>query len=1033
MRADGRSRYLSRVVTIFRMATRRLYILGDVRAQVEAAWIPFANDRRHQLLAYLGFRRDWVGREQLAHLFWGDLPDKAARRNLRKLLFKIRSLEWLTDLEVSTDRLRWSPRTDTDDFMAVVERHDWAAALERYGGPLLGSMTAIGGYAFPDWLHLERERLSDLWRTLLFYRAQTLDSQGDSRRAQDLLARLLEQDGLDEAALRAYLATAYRSGQRRLALGAYATFAQRLRDDLDLEPTVETQQLRRAILNEDETVLEGAALWPSAAPPAITPAPHQRPSLPAATSFVGRTSELDAVEKLLAQQDCRLLTVTGPGGIGKSRLCLEAARRLEGNYPDGWAFVPLDALSEPERLPAAIAEALELPLEAADEPLEQLVRHLSDRHFLLLLDNFEHLVATSKLCSTLLLACPRLTLLVTSRERLHLEEEWLLPLDGLGYPGDRDAPLELAQTSDAVRLFVERAKRVRPDFALDDTLSHVLDIYRFVGGAPLGLELAAAWVRLMPSLEIARELAGNLDFLVSDVRTADERQHSLRAAFEHSWRLLAPQEQLALRGLSVFRGGFTLEAARRVAAAPLAILMALVDKSLLRVSDTGRYNRHPLIYQFTQEKLAEHPAEEAEVWSRHGDYLAALLQRIGQDMTRSQQARALRQLSEELENAKAAVRRAVALKRFREVGEVSVVLAGYFQSKSAPREGAGLFVGLGDQLAADTPAERLARGQVLTGWAACCYALSEYQQTAALAHEALDLLRPMRRPDTTLHPLTLLGASALQLGDYRVAKRNIVWSLEIARSLDHPSLATGTGNLAVIEDILGHYPEVERFYQEALLLARERQEPEATVNGLNNFGRFLLNIGKVSRSVELFDEALALAREHEVHRIVPPILSDLAITRFELGDLEGAEAYAAEALAAAERYQQEGIHNEVVTTLGRVARVRGSYRVAEERFQEALRWSWPRQRLRTVLAILNEMAELQADVGHSAAAAALLELVRDHPSTERVDRDRALRQLEALSDHSPPPDWSAVKAGAAVLDEVIATLLEPSASRIQGW
>ncbi len=291
----------------------------------------------------------------------------------------------------------------------------------------------------------------------------------------------------------------------------------------------------------------------------------------------------------------------------------------------------------------------------------------------------------------------------------------------------------------------------------------------------------------------------------------------------------------------------------------------------------------------------------------------------------------------------------------------------------------------------------------------------------------------MRRPDTTLHPLTLLGASALQLGDYRVAKHNIVWSLEIARSLDHPSLATGTGNLAVIEDILGHYPEAERLYQEALLLARERQEPEATVNGLNNFGRFLLNIGKVSRSVELFDEALALAREHEVHRIVPPILSDLAITRFELGDLEGAEAYAAEALAAAERYQQEGIHNEVVATLGRVARVRGSYRVAEERFREALRWSWPRQRLRTVLAILNEMAELQADVGHSAAAAALLELVRDHPSTERVDRDRALRQLEALSDHSPPPDRSAVKAGAAVLDEVIATLLEPSASRIQGW
>src|SRR5436305_4249715 len=296
------------------------------------------------------------------------------------------------------------------------------------------------------------------------------------------------------------------------------------------------------------------------------------------TSFVGRTSELEAIGRLLEDPACRLLTLVGPGGAGKTRLALEAAARRVDRYPHGVHFVPLASVSSPDFLAPALAESIQFAVDGAHSGFsaqEQLLDYLSERSTLLVLDNFEHLVEGSGLLGEVIERAPHVELLTTSRERLNVQSEWVFDVDGLGLAENGNG------SASAVRLFVERAKQVAPGFALDDA-SHALRVCRLVDGMPLGIELAASWVSVLSCAEIADEIEGNIDFLATSMRDVPERHRSLRAVIDQSWRLLTDEQRGAFSRVSVFRGSFDRSAAVAVTGADLRLLSEFVAKSLPR-------------------------------------------------------------------------------------------------------------------------------------------------------------------------------------------------------------------------------------------------------------------------------------------------------------------------------------------------------------------------------------------------------------------------------------------------------------------
>jgi predicted ATPase len=370
------------------------------------------------------------------------------------------------------------------------------------------------------------------------------------------------------------------------------------------------------------------------------------------TSFVGRASELEAIDRLLEDPGCRLLTLVGPGGAGKTRLALEAAARRVDRYPHGVHFVPLASVASPDFLAPALAESIQFAVDAAHSGFsaqDQLLDYLSERSTLLVLDNFEHLVEGSGFLNEVIERAGHVELLTTSRERLNVQSEWVFDVEGLGLAENGNG------SGSAVRLFVERATQVVPGFALDDAgYSQALRICRLVDGMPLGIELAASWASVLSCAEIADEIEGNIDFLATSMHDVPERHRSLRAAIDQSWRLLTDEQRSAFSRLSVCRGSFDRGAAVAVTGADLRLLSELVAKSLLRRPDFGRFELHELLRQYAAEQLRLSPGEEADARERHARHYAAMLLERQAALIGPELAVARDELRGELDNLRAA-------------------------------------------------------------------------------------------------------------------------------------------------------------------------------------------------------------------------------------------------------------------------------------------------------------------------------------------------------------------------------------------
>ncbi len=372
-----------------------------------------------------------------------------------------------------------------------------------------------------------------------------------------------------------------------------------------------------------------------------------------ATPFVGRVEELSSIAALLADPNCRLLTLVGSGGIGKTRIALQAVEQIAAHFAHGSYFVSLAPIAASDLVDLTLASSIGLLLHKSDSPRAQIIDYLCGRELLLILDNFEHLMGAVDFIMEILQSAPDVRLLVTSRERLNIREEWVLDIYGLDYP--QDEIIGAVEQYSAIQFFLKCASRVKPDFQLTESVQkNVIRICRLVEGVPLGIELAVSWVRTLSCQAIADEIERNLDFLTSSQRNMPEKHWSMRAVFDQSYHLLTEEQQQVFRKLSVFRGGFQREAAEAVANASLITLAALVDKSLLRISTDGRYDMHELLRQYGDDRLRATTIEMEQTRDFHCDYYADSLKQTWLRLTGKQIKIALTDIEIELDNIRAA-------------------------------------------------------------------------------------------------------------------------------------------------------------------------------------------------------------------------------------------------------------------------------------------------------------------------------------------------------------------------------------------
>jgi predicted ATPase len=713
-------------------------------------------------------------------------------------------------------------------------------------------------------------------------------------------------------------------------------------------------------------------------------------------SFIGRDLEMAKLARLLSTPDGRLLTLTGPGGIGKTRLAFEAARRFAPDFPDGVFFVLLGSLTSSALIPSTLADGLGMTLQGQTEPLSQVIRFIGRKRALVVLDNFEHLLDGAAYTLELLRACPQLHLLITSRARLGLEAEWLLPIDGLDYPSGTEVGPTEGLYFDAVQLFLERTRRVRPGFAPDpEDVPHLFEICHLLEGSPLGLELAAVWVRSLPLSAIAGEIGANLDFLSHAQPDRERRHHSLRAVFDQSWALLTLAEQEALRRLSVFAGGFRAEAARSVANVPLPILAALADKSLLRLSPSGRYLRQELLHRYMRERLAEHPNEQVEAEERHGRYFLRLLATRGDEIIGPKGKTALRTLDEDLENIRAAWRWAVERIQVEDLRQVMVQAAVFYDRRARFHEGFAAFAAISHKLHEDEPTHRITLGDALVRQAWFAMRLGRYAEARALAERGYALL-PAGSP-SAMHGLNALANIDERTGSYREAEGRFRQAIALARKHGFSTRqADLLVHLATVEAALGRYRDANGHAEEAISLYRRAEYPVGMVFGLLAQGNLALATDQLETPETIFRQGLNLARDLGVHQRVPGFLQGLAEVAYARGSLADALRFGEEGLALSRAGGDRSMEAASLYILSRASAALGAEREALEHLQRGLSLAWPTNETPRVLEGLVYLAELRIRQGQTDAAARLLVESVHHPAADHRLRTLASRLLDQL-------------------------------------
>lgn len=1059
------------------MAFLKLSLLGPLQIELDQKAIELPRRKVLALLVFVVCHRQLHRRDSLAALFWPESSQRAARAALRRELYTLTTTLGSDSFIIDREHIGIEPRvtieTDVDDFrelLALSRRQ-----MQPSGEPSPASITSLKkaielytndflhGFSLPDcpefdtWCRFEAEGLRHDCAEALITLVEWHQREAAYAHAIACARRWLALDAMHEPAHQALMRLYALNGQPAAATRQYEECRRVLHEDLDIAPTTETTALYDAIrrrqypsptelgVNRQERPSEPQISSPQTAqgqrdtgigaqvventPTLLSgdEGAQMRHNLPEQmTSFIGRQQEVTAIIELLAgQSECRLLTVLGPGGIGKTRLALQVAHTLLNDAsPAKWEaiyFAPLAGVTDLSDLMRALADALSFQFRGSDEPELQLASYLRAQKVLLVVDNFEHLLPGAERMSTLLQSAPGLTLLITSREALDLPEEWLYPLGGLSLPEPTATVADLANNS-AAQLFVARAQRVVRGFALSDqNAAPIVEVCRLVDGMPLGLELAAAWVTTLTVEEIAAEIASNIDILASEMRNIPARHRSLRAVFEQTWSRLSSRERLALRQLAVFRGGFTRHAAQTVVNAAITDIAALVEKSLIR-HEHGRYDLHELLRQFSFERLDDDERRAAQ--SGHSRYFGEQLATYATQIMRTDEHLMLQSLRAEIDNVQAAWRwltqHIPAIDTLEERNDLLQqlqqyvsVLAVYFDRNGLFHEGERTFAQalqtLGYLHSSTEPTLSLLL-QLQIEHALLRMSLGQYATVKTELLPWLSQLDAQAKPLPRANVLTCLGRAALRLGEFDAATAYLEEALLLYEQTDaREERADALIHMGIAQRRTQNRAASRVYYQQAIDIYTDVGYAIGIARCLNNMGSTYSAENEMTEAIELYEKAHAIAEENQDRRWMGITLSNMGSCYQTLGNYSASKRYYEEALHLFRIVDEKRWVMVSLAELSDTLIALDELATARHTLLESLTMGRAYQLTADLLFALSTTARLLKETAHYQQAVTITAHILDNKQWRGDARTRCEPLLETLATMLSPADFAAAQ------------------------
>ncbi|MBI5928039.1 MAG: tetratricopeptide repeat protein [Chloroflexi bacterium] len=859
-----------------------ILLFGPPIIRIESEVLKLDTRKAVGLLTYLAIKNQPVSRDTLCNLLWTDYEKRGAQSALRRTLSVLNkglNQEWLV-IQQNTISLKESPDlyVDVNSFRTLINTpecqhnsngvcelcyQNLSKAVEIYHDDFLAGFGLRDGVNFDNWQQLETDtlerQLEETLRKLISWHQATQEYE----KAIFYANRWLSLDPLNESSHYTLMQLYVLNRQRSAALKQYQICVEQLTTELGIEPLQETTDLFKAIQNDefplytDALVLEDVTKQASPAlsiKPTLTTLPHYN------TAFIGRERELDEIHQLLQSPSCRLLTLTGPGGIGKTRLAIQAAAQCSEAYGGEVYFVALADISTPDKLIACISMMLGISFYEGLYGETQLLDYLRHKKILLVLDGFESCINYSGLIAKILNTASYLKLIITSQVSLNLQGEWLFQVQGMTLPSKTH---DFIETAEANHLFFETAQRFQPNLKFNGCEAAVAEICYIVDGNPLALELAASLLSLMPCEEIAQEINRNLDLLQAPFRDVPTRHLSLKAVFEYAWNLLTPDEQKVLQRLAFFEGNFRRDAALQVANASTHQLKGLIEKSLLVTSEDKTYHIVGTIRRYAREKLAEQSSEEYQTAELHARYYANFLAQ--QNFSGLDYKSILQNILVDLSNILAGARWALSQHQWMMLDQYIENLYHFYDALSWFQDGFEFFSHVEKKLHFDERIlgdEDLLFAKTLARKAVFSYHLGDYDLAIELLQESLSIFSQLSKLNEVAFVLNYLGIIYIVRGDYLRAKAYLQKSLEIYEELNQPFLiAKVSNNLGILANYENNYPIASDYLQKSLRIYKTSKNARYIAYTLNNLGNVALKTEKLSDAGLFFQESYRLKKE----------------------------------------------------------------------------------------------------------------------------------------------------------------------------